>query len=507
MFNRRIKLHYFILLIIFLNLLLFHLPLYRFVAKNIDISSANGIFLLISVFLLVLLLSILFFYLGFFILRSLGKYLLALLFLTNSVALYFMNTYGTIIDKSMIGNIINTSVEESSSFFSLTLVAYFFLLGVLPSILAFKFKFMTLKIKHFILHIALILALLISLVYASSSYWLWFDKHGKTLGGLLLPWSYIINTSRFYYQKSQENKEQVRLPNAQLKNNDKSVVVLVIGESARSQNFSLLGYHKNTNPYLAKIKDVLSFSDQACATYTTAGVKCILEHTDSSTLFEILPNYLYRNGVEVIWRTTNWGEPKVNIAHYQNRKQLEPLCQRADCDYDGVLLSALNKQILASKQSKILVVLHTSTSHGPTYYKKYPAEFARFSPVCTSVELSKCSQQELLNAYDNTIVYTDYLLANIIEQLKQLKEYHTAMLYVSDHGESLGENNLYMHGIPASIAPKEQLDIPFIIWSSRGVNALKKQQKVSQHMMFHSVLDLLAIDSPIYNSKMSLFKP
>lgn len=122
-----------------------------------------------------------------------------------------------------------------------------------------------------------------------------------------MPWSYVVNTNRYYLHKSKKNEKQIMLPNATIKNNEKSIVVLVIGESARSKNFSLYGYNKNTNPLLSKIKNVHCYNAESSATYTTAGVKSILEHKNTSKLFEILPNYLYRNGVEVVWRTTNWG--------------------------------------------------------------------------------------------------------------------------------------------------------------------------------------------------------
>ena len=174
--------------------------------------------------------------------------------------------------------------------------------------------------------------------------------------------------------------------------------------------------------------------------------------------------------------------------------------------YDEVLLNGLREEIQASDKNKILIVLHTSTSHGPTYYKKYPEEFNTFTPVCTSVELANCTQEELINAYDNTILYTDYILATLIEELKQLEEYNSSMIYISDHGESLGESNLYMHGIPASIAPKEQLEIPFIVWLSDDSKQLKENQEHSQHNVFHSVLDFLAIDSPVYDANMSIYK-
>ena len=170
------------------------------------------------------------------------------------------------------------------------------------------------------------------------------------------------------------------------------------------------------------------------------------------------------------------------------------------------MIKDLKEEIIESQKNKILVVLHASTSHGPTYYKKYPKEFEKFTPVCKSVELANCTEQELINAYDNTILYTDYILATLIDELKQITEYKSSMIFISDHGESLGENNLYMHGIPASLAPKEQLEIPFIVWSSDGSKKLKDIQEYSQHNIFHSVLKFLDIESSIYDDTMSIFE-
>ena len=500
------KLSYFALLLSVLNLVLYHLPFYRFVYNNIDIQSLNGIILLVSLTVSALFLNALVFYIGLFVLRFVGKWLLVVLFNINAIALYFINTYGVIIDKTMIGNILNTDFEESSSFFSFTLVVYLILLGVLPSILIFKIKVVKVKFKRFLVHVSLTLIFLLSLAYANSTNWLWIDKHSTTLGALVMPWSYVVNTSRFYIHENQKNKEQILLPNATIKDTEKSIAVLVIGESARSENFSLLGYEKNTNPLLSAINNLHSYEAESCATYTTAGVKCILEHRNSSKLFEILPNYLFRNDVDVFWRTTNRGEPTVKIKNYQNREDLKKLCEGDGCAYDEVLLSGLREQILASEKNKILIVLHTSTSHGPLYNKNYPQDFNKFTPICESVELTNCTQEELINSYNNTIVYTDYILATLIEELKQLEAYNSSMIYISDHGESLGEKNLYMHGIPAAMAPREQLEIPFIVWLSDDSKKLKDNKILSQHNIFHSILDFLAIGSPIYDENMSIFK-
>ncbi|MPM07097.1 Phosphoethanolamine transferase EptA [bioreactor metagenome] len=507
MLKNSLKITHFVLLMSFLNLVFFHFSFYNFVFQNLDYKSLNGIVIIISLVIIMLVVNAFVFYLLFSLSRFVGKPLLIAFFIINSVAVYFTNTYGIIIDKSMIGNILNTNYEESSGFFSFRLILYVISSGIIPAIYIIKVKIINVAWKKFLITSSLTLLFIVILVFANASNWLWIDKNSKKLGGLAMPWSYSVNTALFYIDKHNQNKKEILLPDATIKDNEKSVVVLVIGESARSQNFSLYGYDKNTNPLLSKTKNLYHFNATSCATYTTAGVKGILEHTRTDDLYEILPNYLYRNNVDVVWRTTNWGEPPVHIKDYQNKDVLMANCKGEGCNYDEILLTGLKEQIASSKKNKVLIILHTSTSHGPTYSKKYPSRFEIFKPVCNSVELGNCSHQELINAYDNTIVYTDYILYNIIEDLKQLKEYKSTMLFVSDHGESLGEKNLYMHGVPLSLAPMEQYEIPFIVWvSDNSSKQLKPNKILSQNHVFHSVLNFLGIQSPIYDEKMNIFK-
>lgn len=506
MLKGRIKIVSFVFLVSCINLVLFHYPFFQFAIKNANLASFDGFFLIISLVIAALALNGLIFYVLFSLSRFIGRFFLILTFLINSVAIYFINTYGVVLDEGMISNVLNTNFEESSSYFSIKLIAYLFVLGILPSIFLSRIKIIKSTWKRFSINTSVILLVLLALIFANGRNWLWVDKNTKGLIGLTMPWSYIVNISRFYINEHKKNKKEILLPDATVKDNEKSIVVLVIGESARSQNFSLYGYPKNTNPLLAQIPNLFHFEATSVATYTTAGVKGILEHVNSDKLYEILPNYLFRNNVDVFWRSTNWGEPPVHIKEYKNKSDLESNCVGENCLYDEVLLNGWKEQIRNSSKNKILVVLHTSTSHGPTYSKKYPPKFEVFNPVCNSVELSECSNTELVNAYDNTIVYTDYLLSKVIEDLKQLKEYKSTMIYVSDHGESLGEKNLYMHGLPFSIAPKEQYEIPFIVWLSDDASKQLKPNKIlSQHHVFHSVLNFLNIESPIYDEKMNIF--
>ncbi|WP_018676062.1 phosphoethanolamine--lipid A transferase EptA [Riemerella columbina] len=489
-----------------LNFLFFHYLFFKFVFKNLEYNSFSGVLLIISLVVVMLVANFFIFYLFFYISRRVSKVLLSLTFIISALSVYFVNTFGVIIDESMIGNVFNTNYEESSSFFSFKLILYVLFLGILPSIYIFRAKINKPTFKKFAITTSLSVLFMLILAFANATNWLWIDKNSKQLGGLAMPWSYSVNTALFYIHKSQENQEEIPLPDATIKNQEKSVVVLVIGESARKQNFSLYGYEKNTNPLLSKTENLYHFDAESCATYTTAGVKCILEHENTGDLYEILPNYLNRTGVEVIWRTSNWGEPPVHIEKYIKKGDLTKDCEGEGCEYDEVLLRGLKEQIEASDKNKILVIIHTSTSHGPAYNQKYPPKFETFQPVCTSVELSNCTQQELINAYDNTIVYTDYILHTLIEDLKQLKDYKSTMLFVSDHGESLGEKNLYMHGLPMSLAPKEQYEIPFIVWVSDPAQQLKSEKTLTQNYVFHSILHFLGIDSPIYKEEMNIYK-
>ena len=239
--KNNIKIIHFVLLISLLNFLLFHFPFYKFVFNNVDYKSFNGITIIISLIILMLVVNAFVFFLIFFLSRFVVNFLLVLFFIINAIAVYFINTYSVIIDETMVGNVLNTDYAESTSFFSIKLILYIILLGVIPSIFIVKAKIINVTLKRFLIITSLTLLFMLALIFANSSNWLWIDKNSKTLGGLAMPWSYTVNISLFYSHKHQENKKEILLHNATIKDNQKSVVVLVIGESARQENLSLYG--------------------------------------------------------------------------------------------------------------------------------------------------------------------------------------------------------------------------------------------------------------------------
>lgn len=481
----------------------FHVPFFRLALDNIE-GGFNGALIIGSLALVMLGLNFFFYYLVLFLGRFVGKCILAFTFLADALTLYFINTYHVLITDKMMGNVFNTQYSEASGFFSWAVVWYLLLLGVVPCIYLFARKFDYGSWRRFFARTGLALAVIVAVALVNMQNWPWIDRHIPKLGSLIMPWSYTVNTVRYYNSERERNRKEILLPDVERMSESRDVCVLIIGESARRANFSLYGYDKPTNPLLER-DSVTALVADASATYTTAGVKAILDHKPTNKLYEILPNYLYRNGVEVIWRTNNWGEPPVHIGRYLKAGDIKELHPDADPRYDGILLAGLKEEILAEEKDKLLIVLHTSTSHGPTYYRKYPSEFEVFRPVCQTVEMSKADPEELMNAYDNTIVYTDYLIHSVIDLLREIPERRGCVIFVSDHGESLGEGNLYMHGVPMFAAPKEQIEIPFIVWTSDRTMTADPDEKVGQYHVFHSVLHFLGIESPVYDASLDIF--
>lgn len=491
----------------FVNLVFHNIPLFSFVNENANSGGFAKIIFLICLAIVMLALNFMVCYLLVFLLRYVGRAIIALLHILSSLCVYYILTYHVMMTDSMMGNVFNTRYSEASGFITGSMCLFVLLTGILPALYVLLQKIDYGKKKRFGIACGASLGLSLLLILLNLNQVLWIGKYDTELGGLIMPYSYVVNTIRLANKKHQANKEEIKLPDATFANEEKEVVVLVIGESARKANFQLYGYERPTNPLLSKREDIHILPANSNDTYTTAGTKAILEYKGSSKLYEILPNYLYRTGADVVWRSHNWGEPPVHIKEYLTNKQLAEMYPTVDRRYDELLLAGLKERIEKSEKNKLLVVLHTSTSHGPCYNKKYPAEYEVFKPICHNVENAKDSINEVVNAYDNSILYTDYLLNNLIDTLSTIEGKKCAMLFLSDHGESLGEKGIFMHGIPRKIAPEGQYQIPFIIWTSPEYRKIKEiSEPVDQHVIYHSVLNLLSVDSPIYNESLDLFE-
>ena len=503
-FKKKVPLAVWSLVLAIFTLVAFHGPFFSRVLKNVE-GGWNGIVIFGTALLLLLVLDFLLYYALAWLGRGVGKAIIAFTLFGDAVMLYFVKTYDVLVTDEMMGNVLRTQYSEASGFFSFSGVLYILLLCVVPCIYVFGRKIEYGSWKRFLAWLGGCVAALLVLVFGNMKNWPWIDRNSTELGSLLMPWSYIVNTFRYRAAEKRKNVQEIPLPDATMTDDRPAVCILIIGESARRDHFSLYGYGKETNPYTSK-DSVKAYVADAAATYTAAGVKALLEPYESDELYEILPNYLYRTGVDVFWRTSNWGEPPVHVRKYETIGDLRKRLPDADQRYDGALLEGLRDEILEGGKDQVFGVLHTYTNHGPTYNTNYPSEFEIFTPVSRTTEMSKVSQEELFNAYDNSIVYTDWMVHSVIDLLRGM-DCRACVLFVSDHGESLGENNLYMHGVPYSMAPREQLEIPFVVWTSDSSLRFKDLPEVGQYHVFHTVLDFFGIDSPVFDENKSVFEP
>ena len=305
----------------------------------------------------------------------------------------------------------------------------------------------------------------------------------------------------------------------------KSLTVLVIGESARADNFGLLGYPRNTTPELSREDDLISFSNvYSCGTETAVSVPCMLSNMGrdgyKSAIAknqDSLLDVLQRAGLAVLWRDNQAGCKGTcdRVALEDLSQGHDPaLCNSEEC-FDEILLSNLQAYIDNLQQDSVLV-LHQMGSHGPEYFKRVPEAFKKFTPVCTSNALNECSQAEIVNAYDNTILYTDHVLASLIDLLrKNQAQLDSGVLYIADHGESLGEYNLFLHGTPYPLAPQQQKHVGMFAWFSKGYQQIagfdsqclraSSDQPLSHDNLFHSMLGLLQVQTRAYHAELDLF--
>jgi lipid A ethanolaminephosphotransferase len=477
-------------------------------------------------------------FLALFNFRHILKPLLVLLFLITSVASYFMDQYGTSIDWAMIQNVMETDGRESGELLSARMLATIAMTGVIPALaigmlkLDFRSGRRQLAINLATAAGALAAAgLLLMLLFKTLAPAL--HDH-RELRFLLTPTNYIQAVTGYYTRKWSAPVVVAQLGTDAAKGvlwtgvRRRSVTVIVVGETARAANFSLNGYARQTNPELARVPGLVNFSNtQSCGTATAVSLPCLFSalgrqhYTQAKAQRqEGLLDVLRHAGIDVVWRDNNSGCKGVcdRVAYEDVSRPVkgDPLCNDEEC-YDEILLRGLRERI-RNASADMVIVLHQKGSHGPAYSKRYPERFKVFGPVCETNELAKCSQESIVAAYDNTILYTDHVLASAIELLglsSREDGVDTALLYFSDHGESLGENQLYLHGAPYIISPKEQRHVPFMLWLSDGFRSrfqldqqcleARTAQKFDHDYIFHSTLGLLDISTAVYNPKLDLF--
>lgn len=468
--------------------------------------------------------------------RKILKPILISLFIISAAVAYFMNRYGVLIDAGMMRNFAETNATEVWDLLSPTLFMYIVLLGILPSVLLWKtpiyyrtlYRDLLSKLLVSISCFAVMGAVALLNYQGLSSL---FRNHHE-LHLMVVPSNYIgasigyLREQVVTAQKPFMTLGKDATPDSEwTQHSRKSLTVLVVGESARAENFGILGYDRDTTPQLQKEHGLIAFTDfHSCGTETAVSVPCMFSNMgrknyDAATAKsqEGLLDVLKHAGLNVIWRDNQSGCKgtcdRVTLQNVSSSKDPE-LCANNECR-DEILLQGL-KDLIEHLDKDTVLVLHQMGSHGPEYFKRYPKEFEKFTPVCASNALDKCSRESIVNAYDNTLLYTDHVLASLIDILRSHQDnVDTAMIYLSDHGESLGEYNLFLHGTPYMLAPDQQKHVPLLVWLSDNyqrsfaVNSTCLQNTrntaLSQDNLFHSMLGLLKVHTTVYNPALDMF--
>lgn len=444
----------------------------------------------------------------------------------------FFNVY---FDMDMLNNVLQTNFAESSRMLTFSYITWVVCLGIIPSLL-----YLLVKIEYkpwwkeigFRVGSILCSALIILAVgkFYYQDYASFFRNH-KTLPHLITPSNFIASGIKKIRHDYRNNipYQQLGLDAKQAKPDKyRHVTVLVVGETTRAQNWGLNGYTRQTTPKLTARGDrIINFQQvSSCGTATAVSVPCLFSSfakTDYDSIKaakqDNLLDILQRAGIDIVWLNNN-SDCKGVCEHVPNKDVLKlnlpEYCKDDEC-LDNILLPELDNALKTSQAKDLVIVLHTMGSHGPTYYERYTEKEKIFTPTCDTNEINRCSNQELVNTYDNGIVYLDQFLDKIIQRLEQEPSWESALYYVSDHGESLGENGLYLHGAPYSIAPDYQTKVPMMMWFSDewiknepfDLNCVRNNAKNNPHShdnFFHTVIGMMDMKIPlsVYNKELDI---
>ncbi|HMM54163.1 MAG TPA: phosphoethanolamine--lipid A transferase [Candidatus Desulfobacillus sp.] len=460
---------------------------------------------------------------------KLTRPVLAAALLIAAPAAYFMDSYGTVIDKDMLRNVLQTNPAEVLDLVTARLLAYVILLGVLPAFLVWRTRLAWRGWRRELASRAglLLLSLLAiaALTVVSGSFYASFLRGHKSLRGYANP-LYPLYSAAGLMRGAQASERGARpatiAPDASITRADgrRRLVLLVIGEAARADRFALNGYARDTTPRLREAGAISLDNVSACGTSTAISVPCMFSargmarfEPQAAGSEENLLDVLQRAGVNVLWLDNN-SDSKGAAARVPYRSfkaaDVNTICD-SECRDEGMLVP-LQEYIDAHPRDDIVIVLHQMGNHGPAYYKRYPASFEKFRPACRSDDLGRCSREEIGNAYDNALLYTDHFLGEAIALLgRNDARFATALFYLSDHGESLGEGGLFLHGLPRAVAPQAQLRVPAIFWFGSGFPVidrdallLDRDRPFSHDNFFHTVLGLLDVRTAWYRPELDI---
>ena len=510
-------------------LLVLNIPFWTRVLELRPLDDARDVAFVASVAVLAGLISNLFL-MPLTLVRPLAKPLLAVVMVLAALAAYFVWAYGVLVDKVMIRNVFETDALEAGELVNWRLLLFMGVLGVLPALVVLRIPLARPSWQRELLHRGVALAVTIVGIGIVAFFFYQdqasFLRNNRDLRHRLVPVNYLSGVGSYVQEITKRKLPYEAIgADAALGARWKTpmaerplLLVLVVGETARAANFSLGGYGRDTNPRLAEVQDLVYFTDvSSCGTSTAISVPCMFSDlgregfsAEKARARDNLIDIVAKAGLGVDWYGNNTNCKGICRAAGEKRAVRENHPDHCKADVpctDGAIFEDF-WSTLPAYSGRGLVVLHQLGSHGPGYHLRYPESFNRFTPVCRSTDFSKCQVSEIVNAYDNTILFTDRLLAETISRLQAMADrVDSAILYVSDHGESLGENGLFLHAVPYALAPRVQTHVPMVFWSTAGFTERmqldrqclfeQRNRPLSHDNYLHTILGLLDVSTSV----------
>ncbi|MBF5007369.1 phosphoethanolamine transferase [Diaphorobacter caeni] len=464
--------------------------------------------------------------------------------MTAAMSQYYMLTYSVVMDPGMAANVLQTDAREVADLLGWRMLLAVTLVMAIPLWWLTRVRIPAMRpVKQIARNAMLLLAALgiAAVVIATMSRDLApLMRNHPQLRYMLNPIASLYSTSTSAIRPLVTRKKKLipmgagaALGASHASQSKPMLFVLVVGETGRADHFGLNGYARNTTEQLAA-RNVMNWTNvHSCGTSTLASVPCMFSPLGKKDFearkddYETLLDVVQAAGMNVLWIDNQSGckgvcdrVPHAFASEGLSAEQRSKFCDASGECRDMAMLENLQQRldaIPANKRDKgVLLVFHQMGSHGPAYSKRSSKESKRFTPECKTEVLADCAHSELMNAYDNSIVETDRFLGATIDWLKlESQRYDTGMLYLSDHGESLGEYGQFLHGLPYGIAPEVQKHVPMVSWLSTSFESREKlsmgcvrgtaDATYTHDNLYHSMLGLLDVKSPSYEAKLDMF--
>ncbi|MCE9687267.1 phosphoethanolamine--lipid A transferase [Shewanella sp. AS16] len=531
---KRLSVNQFTLLITLFYVCVFNIPLFEIVKQGMENQGeVNPGFIVSFPLFLICALGIIF---SLFSVKFVLKPFFILLTLLSSSVFFAALKYGVVFDTGMIENTLQTNKAEAFTYLNWASTVNFILTGLLPAYLIYRldieYKPMWKELGHKLGFMAILLTIIGGIAFFFFQNFVAFGRNNDEIKRYVIPTYFVGSAAKYintHYLQQPLVYKQLGLDakNTSVNANGKpNLLVLVVGETARAMNYQYYGYDRPTNAYTQDL-GLISFADVAsCGTATAVSLPCMFSQMTReqyeprrARAQDSVLDVLSHAKLTVNWLDNDSGCKGVcdRVNFVQIDLNSDPKQCSGDYCFDQVLLDKLDDELAQDSQEDRVIVLHVIGSHGPTYYLRYPDDHRYFEPDCQRSDIQNCTNEQLVNTYDNTLRYTDYILSQVVKKLAaQQSRFDTGMLYVSDHGESLGEKGMYLHGAPYAIAPKEQTQVPMLAWLSPDFasdNSLSlscvaehaRQGSFSHDNLFSSLLGLMNVQTQAYDAGLDMF--